>query len=135
MAQIEALGARMQLDAPRAGREAALQFRRWVLARVHAAERHEPSIEGSRRGDDRRVGVVVAGRVHQGKGDGVCIRQVQDLQQALPGEVRAVRVAVAEVCVRVEEVQAGHALRQPAEQGEKQLIRIRRSDLLTSLSP
>ena len=72
VAQIEALGARMQLDAPRAGREAALQFRRRILARVHAAEGHEPALGGGGRGDDRRVGFPIAGRVHQGEGDRTC---------------------------------------------------------------
>ena len=69
-------------------------------------------------GDDRRVGLPVAVRLHQGERDRLRVGQAQGVQEVGQGKARAVGVVVAEVGVGVEQAQAGKTRGKPAIQGE-----------------
>ena len=120
----EVLRARMQLDATRAGGQAAFALADWVFGGVQAAERRQPSLAFRGPRDDSVVGSAVGGpalgvvqREHAGAPRAGGVELVQQLIQ----RQRAPVLVQAEVGVRVDHlgVRRAQALSLGQERGER----------------
>ena len=113
--EIEALGARVKLDAARPGIEGAAELLQGRVGRIEATEGEQAPVRGLGFGEHHVVGRWVAVRLVHREDERAGVDELQAADQLLGAAAVAVRVVLAEMRVRVEQLRTGHAL---AQQGE-----------------
>jgi hypothetical protein len=118
----EALGARVELDAPGAGVQRPLGLGQRIVGRVEPAERHELAARRLRLGDHpvvrRAVPIGLLRREH----DGSRARAVEPRDQLLVAAPEPVRIVAPRVRVRIEQLDPGHERGGGVEPGPQDLV-------------
>ncbi len=122
MTEIEPLRPRMQLHAPGAGGQAALQLADRVRVGIDATEGDEPTFRRCRGGEHGLVRFAVAGALHQREHRSAPSDQGERVGELGGRAAPPVGIVAAQVRVGIDESRARQPLHQAAKPGQQELI-------------
>jgi hypothetical protein len=119
----EALGARVQLDPPSSGLQAALGLGQRLVLRIEPAEGHKATVRGGGLGEHHVVRRLVAAGLLHGEDGGSGVGRLEGGAQLLRRAAVPVRVVPPEVRVYVEKLQTRNFVAYALEPGQRVVVR------------